>query len=356
MDRLEAVGTKAHGLVRWRDSFIMLDSVGGALIALDAQGKPSPVWRVPETGKFLKGLAVVDDVAFFGLSQAAERSQRTDVTSNSELVAVGLANRTLLWRRTLPTHGLLNLVSAPQLGKASTYKAMYTADYVPAAVVSSGGSGKGKTLSGSGGGSDDDDAEEQDEKEEGDNAKGPDYKDGSKGSGRDEEEDEEEASDKQEGQQGKGKGAGGSGASTIIEDARPSSGADAGAGQVPGGVVLYTAAAQRVLDAAAERLQALGYPARYGGRWSTGYPYLDLGIKSGANAEGTGLQIPMFMANISALKAKLLAMPADMWAAARQAADNAVVTGRADNMAKYKPGVVSFFCVFSDQSTDKVFR
>lgn len=67
-------------------------------------------------------------------------------------------------------------------------------------------------------------------------------------------------------------------------------------------------------------------------------------------------QIPLFTANVSALKAKVLSIPEDMWGHAAQQRDNAIVTGRADNMNRFKPGVDSIYLIFSDQSTKNVFR
>lgn len=54
--------------------------------------------------------------------------------------------------------------------------------------------------------------------------------------------------------------------------------------------------------AATQKLEALGYPVKVGGRWPSGLPYLDLGIKASAAAWGTGLQLPLTMVNISALQ------------------------------------------------------
>lgn len=55
--------------------------------------------QVPEGGKFLKGLAVVDDIAYFGVSPRSTREARGDVSSNSELAAFCLRGMQLLWRR-----------------------------------------------------------------------------------------------------------------------------------------------------------------------------------------------------------------------------------------------------------------
>lgn len=75
---------------------------------------------------FLKGLIVVDDVAYFGMSPPMERQGRDAVTVSCALVAVDLVRRRHLFTHQVATRGLLNLISAPQLSPASTYIAQYT--------------------------------------------------------------------------------------------------------------------------------------------------------------------------------------------------------------------------------------
>lgn len=49
--------------------------------------------------RFLKGLTVVDDVAYFGISEWAPRDARDDPRSNCQLAAFDLVHSKLLWRR-----------------------------------------------------------------------------------------------------------------------------------------------------------------------------------------------------------------------------------------------------------------
>jgi hypothetical protein len=56
---------------------------------------------VPEEGKFLKGLAVLDDIAYFGITTWAERSLRDSPDNDGELAAFDLVSNRLLWRRTV---------------------------------------------------------------------------------------------------------------------------------------------------------------------------------------------------------------------------------------------------------------
>jgi hypothetical protein len=55
--------------------------------------------QAPGEGKFLKGLAVLDDIAYFGITTWAERSVRDSPDSHGELAAFDLVNNKLLWRR-----------------------------------------------------------------------------------------------------------------------------------------------------------------------------------------------------------------------------------------------------------------
>jgi hypothetical protein len=49
--------------------------------------------------RFLKGLAIVDDIAYFGISPWAPRSARDDPQANNQLAAFDLNTQQLLWRR-----------------------------------------------------------------------------------------------------------------------------------------------------------------------------------------------------------------------------------------------------------------
>jgi hypothetical protein len=80
---------------------------------------------------FLKGLIVVDDVAYFGMSPPMVRQGRDGPNVNCDIVAVDLLRRKLLFQRKVATRGLLNIISAPQMSVASTYVAQYTAGAPP---------------------------------------------------------------------------------------------------------------------------------------------------------------------------------------------------------------------------------
>ncbi|KAL4859265.1 hypothetical protein ACK3TF_001013 [Chlorella vulgaris] len=108
--RLPNVGVKAHGLVHWGSGMLVLDSNGGALSLVDpTAGSVTQLWHLGDSSKFLKGLCVVDDIAFFGIAARTDRHNREDPALSCELAAFDLRTRLLLWRRQLPTKGLLNI-------------------------------------------------------------------------------------------------------------------------------------------------------------------------------------------------------------------------------------------------------
>ena len=55
--------------------------------------------QVPEVRKFLKGLVIIDDVAFFGIAPHAERQARAEPDMDCEVAAVHLKTRHLLFRQ-----------------------------------------------------------------------------------------------------------------------------------------------------------------------------------------------------------------------------------------------------------------
>ena len=121
--RLRRVGDKSHGLSLWRNKAIMLSSGQGRLIAVDIESairhgddyEPTTLWEDPKQ-TFMKGLvgasarrrraalpprrdaaprcaaadvapaarAVLDDVAYFGISKWGSRRERDDVKKTSE--------------------------------------------------------------------------------------------------------------------------------------------------------------------------------------------------------------------------------------------------------------------------------
>ena len=109
--RFRNVGTSAHGLAFWRDSLIVLDSDGGQIVAITRSSEAQrQVWQCQEAC-FLKGLAVVKDVAYAGVAPPQMRLQRLFV--NCALVAVDLRSGEELYFQHIETLGLLNLIGHP---------------------------------------------------------------------------------------------------------------------------------------------------------------------------------------------------------------------------------------------------
>jgi hypothetical protein len=75
---------------------------------------------------FLKGLAVVDDVAYFGISPPMGRQDRGGTHVECDVVAVDLLTHQQVFRLQVATHGLLNIVTAPDLSESSSYIAQQT--------------------------------------------------------------------------------------------------------------------------------------------------------------------------------------------------------------------------------------
>lgn len=80
--------------------------------------------RVQAPPAFLKGLIVIDDIAYFGITAPMRNQRRDALTAACRLVAVHLPSRRELFRRQLRSEGLLNVLSAPHRTESSTYAAV----------------------------------------------------------------------------------------------------------------------------------------------------------------------------------------------------------------------------------------
>lgn len=152
------IGKMSHGLVHWRDRFIILNSGMGQLISVakHVPGDTKVLWTEPKQ-IFMKGLTVVEDVAYFGICEfgtawVGDRAftlgnedalwchkscslrihaiachclqERSSPEKWAEVGAFDLNRGKLLWRKLVDTHGLLNIVATPQLAVNSTYAAV----------------------------------------------------------------------------------------------------------------------------------------------------------------------------------------------------------------------------------------
>ena len=130
---ISEVGNKAHGLVPWKDGFIILNSGEGSLCLftppdnaagdksfLNTGGALETLWTDPHK-TFMKGLTVIEDVVYFGIAEFGGRQDRDDASKTAEVGAFDLVQKKFLWRTTVETKGLLNIVAAPHVSEHSTY-------------------------------------------------------------------------------------------------------------------------------------------------------------------------------------------------------------------------------------------
>ena len=127
---IPGVGTKAHGLVPWEGGFVILNSGEGQLCLYtppapdagpDARGALEVLWA-DEDRTFMKGLTVIEGIAYFGIAEFGDRANRDDASKTAEVGAFDLRRREFLWRARVETNGLLNIVAAPHIAEHSTYK------------------------------------------------------------------------------------------------------------------------------------------------------------------------------------------------------------------------------------------
>eukprot|EP00798_Chlamydomonas_sp_ICE-L_P017966 gene17966-24371_t len=120
-------GVYCHGLVKYGEDLLILDSDNGALVKLNTDtGCWERLYEDPIPHQFTKGLLVVDDVAYFGISEKVSRGARTDRNHANEVVAFHLVHRKVIWRRMVHSSALVNIVTALQLGDDAPFRAQVT--------------------------------------------------------------------------------------------------------------------------------------------------------------------------------------------------------------------------------------
>jgi hypothetical protein len=120
--RLENIGLQSHGAVLWEERYaIVLSSGESSLIKVDilSNGTVYTLWKNSEC-TFTKGLCVINDIAYFGISPFSNRDNRFRTMQYCELAAFDLVKNILLWKRPVETNGLINVLAAPQYGELST--------------------------------------------------------------------------------------------------------------------------------------------------------------------------------------------------------------------------------------------
>ena len=309
--RLQNIGDKSHGAVQWRGFIISLNSDNAALMKVNTKnGRTEQLWQDDREKRYLKGLCVVDDVAFFGIAKAQERQRRDSGELNCEIGAYDLIEGVLLWRRQVPTEGLLNVLSAPHLQVESTSHAVWLSD--PAESYRATES-YAKHLAA---------------------AKGT--TDGKKG-----EEIEISAVEAERGATLKAR----NGDEIDTTDDLPSSSSS-------------SLNKKTLLDL--EPLETYDplrkYPPLLGGRWASGYPRFDNSAKDKAHGLSSGAQLPLFRWNQVKLRDYLLGLPLSDWTEEAARKSNAWLTGREGNLNQFKPGTYTIHLLFSDQNGASVYE
>jgi len=112
--KIKNIGHEAHGLTFWNDSLVTLDSAGGKLVRIVlATNEKHVLWQCSKQSCFLKGLAIMGGVAYFGMAQ--KQTARLDrINVNCTLVQVSLLDNTEGAAHHLETRGLLNLIANPR--------------------------------------------------------------------------------------------------------------------------------------------------------------------------------------------------------------------------------------------------
>ena len=298
VDKIENVGLKSHGAVQLHDNrMLFLDSDHASLaeINLDSR-KIKYLWKA-EGGEnlYLKGLCVVDDIAFFGIAESQPRQSRADEDLSCELAAFDLIADKLLWRRKLPTKGLLNVVAAPHLSTESTAKQVVLKDSHSGYRFSQSYQAALRNGDGSVRKADDLKVVLMYENE----LDSPD---------------------------------------TLRKK-------QIRANDLP------------LMKNLPKDDPILKYPPRIGGYWDSGYPQIDNSLKTAKSGFDTGVQLLLYKEErLKDLKKYLLEMPESNWDEEEQRKSNAFLDGRSKNLNQFKPGTYSIHLIFSDQDGDSVFE
>ena len=114
-------GRNCHNPCWHRGELLYLMSGIGGLGRLSPDGSSTTLWSAGGQW-FSKGLAVVDDVAYFGVSPKSRWAAQRN-WAECELAAFDLRAGALLWRTPLPFPGLINAISAPRVAPTCSWRA-----------------------------------------------------------------------------------------------------------------------------------------------------------------------------------------------------------------------------------------
>ena len=100
------VGFQSHGIVKWRNGFLVLSSAESRLIFITR--RTTEVLFTDTRGTFLKGLMMIGNKVYFGASPPFPRNNRGDPGLMCDIICVDPATRQMLSRTKMETRGLLN--------------------------------------------------------------------------------------------------------------------------------------------------------------------------------------------------------------------------------------------------------
>ena len=138
-DTIALGGPNCHNPLFHRGRVLYLNSSVGGLAVLHPDGTSAQLWAAGPS-YLTKGLAVIDDVAYFGISPRVHSDNADPAYSavTTELAAFELTmhRQQLLWRRKLPYPGMLNSVSSPLMQEDAC--SWHACDSSPGAGISAG--------------------------------------------------------------------------------------------------------------------------------------------------------------------------------------------------------------------------
>jgi len=134
VDKITDTGYGSHSIVYWKDSIVYMSARPASIWAVDlTTRKHTMLWTHAVDSNcgenqpfFAKGLTIVNDVAYFGLSRfETKREGRMNI--NVVMFAVDLVKGEVQWQRPLPADcGLVNEITVPSLSETSAWKAVKT--------------------------------------------------------------------------------------------------------------------------------------------------------------------------------------------------------------------------------------
>lgn len=104
----ESLGIKCHNITFWNDGFLYLESDEGSLTYFnELTNEKSILFQIKN--KFLKGLLVINNLAFIGVNVWGNRSER--YVSNSKLSCFDLLKLQEIWCKDIKTDGIINSIT-----------------------------------------------------------------------------------------------------------------------------------------------------------------------------------------------------------------------------------------------------